>query len=826
MQKKKSIWKKTMSVVLSLVMVAGLSPVIGKPLEVKAGMYDDGPSVYSFAPPEYLMAGNYSLDNTGWMKKVEFGMGGNTGETPQTWYIAGYDKLAGNLVLICDPANPVAIQATTFSYKYPDLRVPVSNSQGLGIETCTYKGNVPTEVGQNHYGISKVRAELKELEEDTFVFTSAEQKLMEDTTIYTYDRCNSVWYSTTDKLYLPHYYSKLASNGYSRQEYLVVGANAERFPDRGLYIPLPTSSSGSTSAVAMRPFYENAFWLRTPFTNGGNGDVNYKRSSGTVGYTDACSSSSYYRFNVVPAFALDLSSVLFASSAPRENYTSTYYPSDAVMNFRLDDSIYNKIGSTIEYTEDGVKVTKGSDASDLYLCAVGYSQEAWEKEKNYCDYIYSTKITKDTELTYEELNYGMYYDENPIDKDNAKIWIETTKDNLTYAKMAENIVSPKADVQPGSYTSNQEVTLSTTEDATIYYTTNGEVPNPGGAGTVEYDGNPIPITGQPGGTVTHTIMAIAVSDAGNSMVKTFKYVITLPHAHDWSTAWTHDSQGHWHECTNPNCTVQADNGKDGYGAHTEDEGTITAKPTTISNGTMTYKCSVCGYVIRTESIPKLESSGTGSEGTGSEGAGTSGTGTSGTGTSGTGTSGTGTSGTGSAGAVAAKPAAKNTVLTAASQKCTVKVTSSSLTNPTVAYVKSTNSKATTISIPATIKINNVTYKVTSIAASAFANNKKITKITIGKNVTTIGKNAFKNCTKLKTVTINSTVLKSIGATAFSGDKNLKTVTIKSSKLTTKTVGKNAFKGTNSKLVIKAPKKKVAAYKKFFKTKGNKKVTVR
>ena len=99
-------------------------------------------------------------------------------------------------------------------------------------------------------------------------------------------------------------------------------------------------------------------------------------------------------------------------------------------------------------------------------------------------------------------------------------------------------------------------------------------------------------------------------------------------------------------------------------------------------------------------------------------------------------------------------------------------------------------------------------------------------MTIGKNVTSIGKNAFKNCKKLKTVTINSTVLKTIGANAFYGDKSLKTITLKSTMLTSKSVGKNALKGTNKGLTIKAPKKKVAAYKKFFKKKGNKKVTVR
>ena len=57
-------------------------------------------------------------------------------------------------------------------------------------------------------------------------------------------------------------------------------------------------------------------------------------------------------------------------------------------------------------------------------------------------------------------------------------------------------------------------------------------------------------------------------------------------------------------------------------------------------------------------------------------------------------------------------------------------------------------KATaTVTVPATVKVNGKTYKVTTIAANAFTGNKKMKKITVGKNIDTIGKNAFKNCKK-------------------------------------------------------------------------------
>ena len=136
----------------------------------------------------------------------------------------------------------------------------------------------------------------------------------------------------------------------------------------------------------------------------------------------------------------------------------------------------------------------------------------------------------------------------------------------------------------------------------------------------------------------------------------------------------------------------------------------------------------------------------------------------------------------------------------------------------VAYQAPANKNATTISVPATVTIDGVTYKVTSIADNAFANNKKITKVTIGSNVTTIGKKAFYKCTSLTKITIPSKV-KKIGKQAFYGCKKLKTITIKTTKLTSKNVGSKAFKGIHAKATIKVPKSKLKNYKKLLKARG-------
>ena len=140
-----------------------------------------------------------------------------------------------------------------------------------------------------------------------------------------------------------------------------------------------------------------------------------------------------------------------------------------------------------------------------------------------------------------------------------------------------------------------------------------------------------------------------------------------------------------------------------------------------------------------------------------------------------------------------KPAAKGTTLKD-SKGATYKVTGAKVKNPTVTYVKP-KKNVKKVSIPATITVKGVKYKVTAVSKNAFKNNKKVKQVTIDKNVKNIGKNAFYGC------------------------KNLKKVTIKTTKLTQKTVGKNAFKGIHKKATIKVPKKKLNAYKKLLKNAG-------
>ena len=148
------------------------------------------------------------------------------------------------------------------------------------------------------------------------------------------------------------------------------------------------------------------------------------------------------------------------------------------------------------------------------------------------------------------------------------------------------------------------------------------------------------------------------------------------------------------------------------------------------------------------------------------------------------------------------PSAKGTILTAPEWQWQVRVISDAAADPTVEYLVTTNKKAATIKVPDSVTVDGITYKVTAIAGKALAGNKKVKKVVLGVNVTSIGKNAFANC------------------------KNLKKIEVKSSQWNKKSVGKNAFKGTSKKLVVKVPKKMASTYKKYIKGKGNKTVRVK
>ncbi len=153
-----------------------------------------------------------------------------------------------------------------------------------------------------------------------------------------------------------------------------------------------------------------------------------------------------------------------------------------------------------------------------------------------------------------------------------------------------------------------------------------------------------------------------------------------------------------------------------------------------------------------------------------------------------------------------------------------------------------------VKIPKKVKIDGKTYTVVEIAEDAFKDNMDVTTVTIESTITKIGKNAFNGCKKLKKITIKGTALttisegafkncisltkiqipknvKTIGKEAFYGCKKLKNIVVDTKKLTTKTVGKNAFKGIYEKAKFDVPSSKKKDYQKLFRAKGAGKKTI-
>lgn len=121
---------------------------------------------------------------------------------------------------------------------------------------------------------------------------------MNDTTIYTNDRKNNSVYSTTDKLY--HAYGI-----YKDKEYITVGTNDQNSLNNGLHID--------------KNYWRKWVWLRAP------SEENRKNALAILdGIVNGFSASGVN--DLVPAFELNLSSVIFGSVVPAATSGGLYQP--------------------------------------------------------------------------------------------------------------------------------------------------------------------------------------------------------------------------------------------------------------------------------------------------------------------------------------------------------------------------------------------------------------------------------------------------------------------------------------------------------------------
>ena len=400
MMKLKHNFKKGLALILTLAMVAGSDLVMpGGANKVQAATgTGTAPSVTAFATKDQLMTA-FNPDSNGNATTIgRLVFGKNSSGKPQEWYILGKDKgvLENNTILFA--TSPIA-RGQKFNDDW-------QNNKTYNASYGVYTSN-PTDVYPNHYGASELRAVLQSMATNGSYFTTAEQGLMNPTTVKTKDTKNNVTYTTTDKLYA------LAADGYGSS-----------------YKTIKAGSDNST-VLAMSNYWSSGdgFWLRSPY------DSSYGGSKDSTLYALPGASVTYEYLNigivVQPASNLNLSSVLFASAAK----AASHYTSEAVrissgkaMTLRLDGT--GKDIGTVTYntTTGDIKVVKGSTSQTVSLVVQGNDGTN--------DWYYSKQITGPETINASDIKSALSLTSD-IDLSACKIWLEITEDNVSYAVNAE-----------------------------------------------------------------------------------------------------------------------------------------------------------------------------------------------------------------------------------------------------------------------------------------------------------------------------------------------------------------------------------------------------
>ena len=394
MKKLKHNFKKGMAFVLSLAMVAGLVPAMSggaNKVQAAAGSGTE-PSVTAFATKDQLMGDTFKPDSNGEATtkgKLVFGKKSD-GTTAQEWYILGKDEGVSGDNTIIFAASPIATNKV-FNSSTGNKTYSYEADTGYGDNS----GNI--SVHGIHYGASDLRAALKGMATNTIYFTTAEQGLMNATTVKTKDTKNSVTYTTTDKLYA-------LQGNFDDEKKLWAGTS-------------------DNTVLAMNSYWSSGrdFWLRSPYVRHGNCVL--------IASAGDYVSSTYVNqhFSAQPASNLNLSSVLFASAATAASSgtKSGTITEGTAMTLRLDGT-GNNIGTVTYNTTTGdIKAVKGS-AQTVALVVQGNDGTN--------DWYYSKKITGTDVVNVSDI-VAEPKTPSSIDLSACKIWLETTDSakNLTYA---------------------------------------------------------------------------------------------------------------------------------------------------------------------------------------------------------------------------------------------------------------------------------------------------------------------------------------------------------------------------------------------------------
>lgn len=396
MKKLKHNFKKGMAFVLSLAMVAGLVLAMSGGANTVQAATGSGtePSVTAYATKDQLMTA-FNPDSNGdatTIGKLVFGK--NSSSVAQEWHILGKDEGVSGDNTIIFAASPIA---TKQAFEDDD-----SNKKTFASSFGVYETN-PSDVYPNHYGASDLRVALKNMATNTSYFTTAEQGLMNPTTVRTNDILNSTTYTTTDKLYA------LTADG-TGSPYTTIKAGSD-----------------NNTVLAESSYWRSGelFWLRSPSNHTGY-NIAWLAYPGRYVYGSIVRTKS---FAVQPASNLNLSSVFFASAATAassDTAEARTIADDTAMTLRLDGTGKDIGTATYNTTTGDIKAVKGATSQTVALVVQGNDGTN--------NWYYSKKITGTDVVNVSDI---VAESNTPasIDLSACKIWLEATNstENLTYA---------------------------------------------------------------------------------------------------------------------------------------------------------------------------------------------------------------------------------------------------------------------------------------------------------------------------------------------------------------------------------------------------------
>lgn len=377
MKQLRNLKKKASALLLVVAMTVTTFPQLTIPV-----LAAELPDSTKFATKEELK--QFNTDDTDGVNPAKIYFGNEN----KQWWIVGSQK-EDSLILFADsrvaPKQSFYYDANNKSNLHTDPSLWAD---------CSYpEGTAITEVYTNHYGASQARNTLKNVE--TSYFTSSEQNLMKVTDIYTddtkhyddgYSLEDSV-YLTKNKLYLPY--------GVYDDNYITVGENSPTDLNNGLRVDI--NYWGKSGRI----------WLRSPY----NDDSDIYGMIARMDAGDVSMENLGAIYALLPAFELDLSSVIFASVAPAISRDGIFTLQDT-FTLRYES---NNLGSA-QISYDKSKVNLTNVPQDTYLVVQN------------SDYAYAIEVNGRTSVLASYIGLDSFQ--------NCKVWLESTSDRITYAALA------------------------------------------------------------------------------------------------------------------------------------------------------------------------------------------------------------------------------------------------------------------------------------------------------------------------------------------------------------------------------------------------------